>query len=101
MVQYAGQFERDLKHGQGKFTYPDGSTYEGNFRNDKFDGYGTYLFAADNREYKGYWSNGKMEGGGELKYLNLDENTKLSGLFKNNLFNFENRAHLNPALLPM
>eukprot|EP00347_Sterkiella_histriomuscorum_P002207 403369055 len=99
LVQYSGQFDRDMKHGQGKFIYPDGSTYEGNFRNDKFDGYGIYKFI-DGREYKGYWSNGKMEGGGELKYSQIEDNQNLTGLFKNNLYNHENIAHLNPNQWP-
>jgi hypothetical protein len=43
-----------MKHGQGMFTFPDGSTYSGSFAEDKFEGYGEYKFT-DGREYKGQW----------------------------------------------
>lgn len=40
LCKYAGQWDRDKKHGNGECTYPDGSEYKGNYRFDKFDGYG-------------------------------------------------------------
>lgn len=57
LVSYAGQFQRDKKHGQGKFTFPDGATYEGKFAEDKFSEYGEYKFS-DGRVYKGTWKEG-------------------------------------------
>ena len=32
------------KHGTGTLTYPDGSEYIGEFKDDYKDGYGTYTF---------------------------------------------------------
>jgi hypothetical protein len=29
--KYDGKWNKDLKHGKGKHSYPDGSFYEGNF----------------------------------------------------------------------
>jgi len=34
-----------MKSRKGKAIYPDGSTYEGEFATDKFDGYGIFTFA--------------------------------------------------------
>lgn len=41
----SGCLAGDCKNGQGIFAYPDGSKYEGNFRNGKFEGQGTFYFA--------------------------------------------------------
>lgn len=96
LVCYAGQFQRDKKHGQGKFTFPDGAVYEGNFIEDKFQDHGVYKFS-DGRVFKGNWKAGKIEGGGELTYPVQDPNGELAvlkGAFKNNLFA---QATVNPS----
>ena len=33
---YVGQYQNGLLHGQGKLTLPDGSVKKGLFKNDKF-----------------------------------------------------------------
>jgi hypothetical protein len=43
--------------------------------------------------YEGYWKEGKMDGGGEFRN---GFGFSLKGLFKNNLFNHENKMFLNP-----
>jgi hypothetical protein len=43
--------------------------------------------------YEGYWKDGKMDGGGEFRN---GFGFSLKGLFKNNLFNHENKMFLNP-----
>lgn len=43
--RYAGQWERNHKHGEGECVYPDGAEYKGTFKLDQFDGYGEYKFA--------------------------------------------------------
>lgn len=40
-LEYSTERKEDLKHGLGTYTYADGEQYEGQFRNDKVDGYGT------------------------------------------------------------
>jgi hypothetical protein len=45
-------------NGKGVFTWPDGRKYEGEYSNDKKQGYGEYTWA-DGRTYKGNWLNGK------------------------------------------
>jgi len=98
LCKYVGQWDRDKKHGEGQCTYPDGSEYKGNFRHEKFDGYGQFQWAPTSDEglvhvYEGYWKEGKMDGGGEFRH---GKGFSLKGLFKNNLFNYENKLFLNP-----
>ena len=50
-------------HGQGLYKWPDGRQYEGNYVDDKKDGYGVYTYP-DGRCYKGQWKNGKQHGEG-------------------------------------
>lgn len=45
----SGCLTGDCKSGQGIFAYPDGSKYEGNFVNGKFEGHGTFYFANGDR----------------------------------------------------
>lgn len=45
-------------HGKGNFTWSDGRKYEGNYVDDKKDGYGVFTWP-DGRKYEGNWSNGK------------------------------------------
>ena len=51
--------------GKGKFEWPDGRFYEGEYKMDKKDGYGIFTWK-DGRIYKGYWKNGKQHGDGEF-----------------------------------
>ena len=45
------------------FKYPNGDRYEGNYRNDKREGIGTY-FHANGSKHTGYYKNGKYNGYG-------------------------------------
>lgn len=59
-------------HGKGKFSWPDGREYEGEYFNDLKHGYGVfkwyfffvYCSRADGRLYKGPWINGNQDGEG-------------------------------------
>jgi hypothetical protein len=41
-------------HGKGIYTWKDGRKYEGEYKNDKKDGYGEYTWI-DGRKYAGQW----------------------------------------------
>ena len=56
------------KHGNGKFTWQDGSYYEGEFVDGVFHGVGTYYFKEYDKTYNGQFQNGKIEGNGEMKW---------------------------------
>jgi len=45
-------------HGEGKFKWSDGRSYEGFYKDDKKDGYGVFIWP-DGRKYSGEWKNGK------------------------------------------
>ena len=67
-ISYDGEYKDDKRHGRGKFTYPDGRIYEGGWKDDNFDGYGTEIFHT--HTYKGHWLNGKKNGKGFCRYSN-------------------------------
>ena len=54
---YIGEYNNDKINGEGVFTWPNGRKYEGQYEDDKKHGYGIFQWA-DGRMYKGYW---KME----------------------------------------
>lgn len=55
-----------MRYGQGKYTYINGDTYEGEWRDHLRHGRGTYTFASTKLQYIGNWKGGKMDGHGEL-----------------------------------
>lgn len=57
-----------VKDGYGKETLPDGSVYEGWFKDGAFDGKGTINYA-DGRTYTGEFKYGLFDGKGTLTYL--------------------------------
>ena len=60
---YKGQWNEGKKHGQGVFTFGDGSSYEGDFREGEITGVGLRRFA-DGSTYSGGFKLGEMEGKG-------------------------------------
>jgi len=61
--RYEGQMIKGLKHGQGFYTWQDGTVYIGNWHNDLEHGYGEKLFA-NGDVYRGYWKNGAFDAQG-------------------------------------
>merc|ERR1740121_1547255 len=51
---YDGDFRDGLKHGRGTMTFPDGAEYEGDFRGGKIQGRGTMTLPGG-AEYDGDW----------------------------------------------
>ena len=66
--------------GKGIFLWPDGRKYEGEFKNDKKNGYGEFT-SSDGKKYKGEWKDGKQNGEGEL--FNPKDNTWKKGIWAN------------------
>jgi hypothetical protein len=64
----SGCLAGDCKNGQGIFAYPDGSKYEGNFVNGKFDGEGTFTFS-NGDVYNGGFKENYPDGQGTRKLL--------------------------------
>jgi hypothetical protein len=62
---YRGEVVCGERHGQGVFIWNDGSKYEGNWSNDKCNGFGRYISCCGD-VYIGQWLNGKWHGKGAL-----------------------------------
>jgi len=57
-TKYVGQYRDDKRNGQGTYTFADGRKYVGEFRDDKRDGQGS-LFSPDGPLIQnGIWLNG-------------------------------------------
>lgn len=50
-------------------TYANGDEYEGELKDGKMNGYGTYIYK-DSDTYKGEWKDGKKHGNGKYIYAN-------------------------------
>ena len=57
LTKYEGNWDRNMKQGQGFAVYADGSTYKGKFKKDVKDGIGTFNWA-QGHEYKGHFRDG-------------------------------------------
>ena len=44
--------------GMGTFTWQDGSTFEGLYKNNRKDGFGIFKWP-DGSKYEGFWKSGK------------------------------------------
>lgn len=66
-------------HGEGKYSWPSGQVYEGEFRQGKKHGKGTLLLK-NGHKYIGNWRLGKQEGFGQWIFKNGDS---YKGQFKN------------------
>ena len=76
------KFEGIFEHGskkKGKFTWVDGSYYDGEIKKNYFEGYGKFKWK-EGREYIGNWKNGKMHGQGTMIYI---DGAKYEGEFSN------------------
>ena len=76
--QFEGLFENGFKK-KGKFVWVDGSYYDGDIKNNYFEGYGTFKWK-EGRKYVGSWKNGKMNGIGVMTYT---DGAKYEGEFVN------------------
>ena len=81
-MKYEGDFRKDKKCGKGKILFESGDTYEGEFNDNKFNGYGHYIWAKNKNEYKGNYLNGKFHGEGFYKW---GENEYYNGEYVNGI----------------
>ena len=56
--KYEGEWKNGKYHGQGTLTSPDGSKYEGEWKNGLFHGQGTFTLPTGEK-YEGEWKDGK------------------------------------------
>ena len=94
LCRYEGHWDRDKKHGEGFLVFPDGSTYQGSFKNDIIEGYGLFMWKHKGHKYEGNWRDGRMEGGGEFTHAS---GAKYKGSFFNNYFDMDG-MFINPFM---
>lgn len=87
---YEGDWKEDKMEGYGVYHYSNGDRYEGNWVNNMQHGVGTYVFTNGTR-YEGEWKNHKMHGKG--KYLNM-HNKGWGGEFQEGGFHSKDQADL-------
>ena len=68
-LTYKGEFKAGKKHGQGTYTWKDGTNYVGEWKNNKFHGQGTYSFSSGDK-YVGEWKNDEEYGQGTYTHAN-------------------------------
>ena len=76
---YVGKSKNGEQHGQGTYTYADGSKYVGKWKNGKQHGQGTGT-SSDGLKYVGKWKNGKEHGQGTRTF---PDGRKYVGKWKN------------------
>lgn len=81
--KYVGEFKDDFFNGQGTYTYPSGQEYSGQFSGGNFSGIGTMSWP-DGTKYVGEFKDDKFNGQGTYTY---PDGTKYVGEFKDDLFN--------------
>ena len=77
---YKGPYINKKKNCQGKLIVEDQLIYQGNFKDDLFDGYGE--FESKDYNYYGFYSCGKKCR--KRKEINLKKNVEYKGFFKDN-----------------
>ncbi len=63
--RYVGEWRNGSAHGQGTWTYANGTVYVGQFKEDKFDGQGALTFESG-MSYRGEFKEDKFDGQGTL-----------------------------------
>ena len=95
--KYDGEWKDDKKHGQGTYTFADGAKYVGEWKDDKYHGKGTFSFA-DGRKDVGEWENDELNGYA-IQY-NADGTIRREGFFKDDEFLYaETREKKEPSKL--
>ena len=67
-----------IKNGQGTYTFADGATYTGEYKDDRFNGQGTITYA-DGIAYTGEFKHGEFNGQGTATH---PDGTTYTGAFK-------------------
>ena len=78
---YTGEFKNGEMHGNGKCTYPDHKSYIGEYKNGKKDGIGEQIWDDYGKKYSGEWKAGKMHGKGTYQNIKKGKEARI-GIFE-------------------
>jgi len=70
-AEYRGDFKNGMKHGKGVKVWPNGDRYEGDFIEDRKEGFGSYSFGRGpwlGERYEGDWLADRREGYGVYRW---------------------------------
>jgi len=96
-ANYTGDFLNGKFHGQGTYAWSDGKKYTGGFKNDKRNGMGTYTWP-NGASYMGEWEKGKKAGYGIYTF---PDGRKSIGLWENGALSQEmTEDEVLPLLTP-
>ena len=68
IARYTGNYKDGMRHGVGRFVYPNGDIYEGEFFENKMHGEGSYTYKKSGDIYSGSWVNDKKNGRGVYEF---------------------------------
>lgn len=68
--RYIGKWHQGKRHGYGKYVFPNGDVFEGEWKMDVRNGKGKITYINDHSVYVGDWKNGKKDGQGVYKFKN-------------------------------
>ena len=98
---YIGEFYNGMKHGKGNLSSKENDkfSYDGQWANDKYEGYGSLL--NDGEKYIGYFKNGIRNGKGTLSKKDGDifEGEFLNGEFKKGKIIYKNEDEYKGSIV--
>ena len=86
--RYEGEFKNGLRHGKGRYRRPAGWTYEGEYKNGAQDGYGSLVFP-NGDTYEGTFKDQQFSGYCVFKSASGDS---YKGELKNGVLNGKERT---------
>ena len=87
--------KEEYADGQGKYTYPNGESYVGDWKKGEFHGKGTYT-SPDEGKYEGKFKSGNRDGKGIITTL---DGCKFVGKFKNDKAEGHGKATFSGEIL--
>ena len=82
MGYYKGEYLHGLRNGKGTLCRWDGNRYTGQWVNDKMEGYGSFIWKAENQKYTGQFLKDQRHGLGiQVKFTEREYLTEY-GIWK-------------------
>ncbi|GMI21647.1 hypothetical protein TeGR_g8081 [Tetraparma gracilis] len=67
-AKFVGTYKDGIREGSGSMTYPNGDSYEGEWKNGQMEGEGTYMYKTSGDVYSGTFVGGKKHGAGLYEF---------------------------------
>jgi hypothetical protein len=93
--RFVGNYHLDERCGEGKFVYPNGDAYIGNFDKGSRSGFGEFTFSNRSCSYRGEWQNSTYHGTGTLRWITSKGTHIFEGDFQDGMFHGQGIEYLN------